>query len=71
MGNWCVHVNCGKRIENRVLYCPHCGGKQPKGLEDPNREYKDLIYKQATEGLTDEEQEDLERLQEQLRRRTQ
>lgn len=74
-GNWCYE--CGRRIEIDDKICHHCCATQPKGGNyfntDPSdvqvccARYDHLMFKQATEKLTDDEEQEVTRLAEYIR----
>jgi len=68
--NWCV--NCGHRIPNGAKSCPLCQSTQiSNDLNDPfilKEYYKDLVFKQSTEGLSNEEQKDMEQCRDKIKR---
>ncbi len=68
--NWCV--NCGARIPLNAKSCPRCYSTQVScDLNDPfilKEYYKDLVYKESTEGLSDEEQKDMAKCRDKIKR---
>jgi hypothetical protein len=61
-------VRCGRWIDSNRLVCHHCGKTQPRigdfgDIPTLEERYKDLVYKQAIDGLTDREYIELEELE--------